>query len=112
MYDYLSNHPQIIPCVKKEIHFFGWYYKYAGGKAYYRQHFPLFSEKEDGGLTFEATPNCLYHPIAPKKIYSVLGDVKILFLLRNPVQRAISHYWREYNVVGSEYLSMEKANVF
>ena len=37
----------------------------------------------------------MYLDYAPERIYSLLPEVKLLFILRNPVGRAYSHYWHE-----------------
>ena len=40
----------------------------------------------------EATPYYLYHPLAPVRAHSVVPDAHILVVLRDPVERAYSHY--------------------
>ena len=43
-------------------------------------------------VTGEATPYYIFHPTAPQRIAKVLPNVKLIALLRNPVDRAYSHY--------------------
>ena len=44
----------------------------------------------------EATPAYLYMPQVPHLIKSRLPDVKMIVSLRNPIDRAYSHYWNLY----------------
>jgi hypothetical protein len=46
-------------------------------------------------ITGEASPYYLFHPHAPKRIARTLPRVKLIVLLRNPVNRAYSHYYHE-----------------
>lgn len=45
--------------------------------------------------TFEATPLYIFNPLAPKRIFDLVPNVKIIAVLRNPTDRAISHYFHE-----------------
>ena len=85
----LMQHPRIRPPVKKEIHFFDDHYHL--GRDWYCSHFPpvrLF----EGLITGEASPYYLYHPLAPSRVAGTYPDMKLIVLLRNPVDRAWSHY--------------------
>src|SRR5205807_9139589 len=46
-------------------------------------------------ITGEASPYYLFHPHAPKRIAKILPQVKLVVLLRNPIDRAYSHYYHE-----------------
>jgi len=59
-------------------------------------------------LTFEASPYYIFHPAVPKRVAETLPEVKLLALLRNPVDRAYSHYQHEVRM-GKEELSFEDA---
>ncbi|ELS04867.1 tetratricopeptide repeat protein,sulfotransferase family protein [Xenococcus sp. PCC 7305] len=88
LYTYLSEHPQIIPALKKEIHFFNSYYD--RGIDWYSSHFfPIL--KEQSFLTGEATP-CLSEYGVWSKIAQHFPELKLIVVLRNPVERAYSHY--------------------
>ena len=54
-------------------------------------HFP--SVKQAGYLTGEASPSYLNHPEAFNRLKAVNPETKLIILLRNPVARAISHYY-------------------
>jgi hypothetical protein len=98
LYHYLKNCPQIFTPYKKEIHFFDEHY--ARGERWYRAQFPTVLEKYVTGeikhLTFrtgEATPYYIVDPRVPKRVKALLPRVKLIVLLRNPVDRAFSHHW-------------------
>ena len=67
--------------------------------AWYRAHFPTRASREkamrDEGrrlVVGESSPYYLFHPLAPARIAERLPDVKLIVLLRDPVERAYSHY--------------------
>jgi hypothetical protein len=98
LFAYLQQHPQLIPSCKKEVHYFDGggnpdVDKYAKGEAWYRAHFPLRGKLGSGSITFEATPIYIFNPLVPKRVSELVPDVKIIAVLRNPTERAISHYF-------------------
>lgn len=96
--NYLMQHPYIkIPVYQKEVHFFD--VNFQRGISWYKSFFPTkfykyFMEKFKTHklLTGEKSPYYIFHPHAPIRIFSILPNVKIIILLRNPVNRAYSHY--------------------
>ena len=99
LYSYLAEHPLIIPAARKEVHFFD--VNYARGPKWYRQQ---FASRLDPALrrsprlrwtTGEASPYYLFHPLAPRRAAQLLPKVKLIAILRNPVDRALSHYHHE-----------------
>jgi hypothetical protein len=113
LYHYLVGHPAVAPAFMKEVHFFDT--RYDKGLNWYRAHFPLARERrrsrEKGRLPMvsgEATPYYLLHPHAPKRIAASLPEVKLIALLRNPVNRAVSQYHHQVRM-GAEPLSFEAA---
>jgi hypothetical protein len=112
MYKYLGRHPQIAPSLRKETEYFS--IDYDKGEAWYRAHFPLSARRTTARLrgrrlvTFEATPDYLFDPRAPQRLADVLPDAKLIIMLRDPVERAFSHY--HHNVrLGLEDLSFREA---
>lgn len=103
LYRNLVRHPFVFPAVDKEIYFFNNSYNYfQKGVDWYKSHFPSFLYKyyithicKNDFLTGEATPGYIFHPHAPRRISELLPTVKIIILLRNPVDRAYSHYYHE-----------------
>src|SRR5260221_5257590 len=97
LYGWLSGHPYVSPASTKEVHFFD--YNFFRGKDWYRTHFPLERDRaafaqEHGRpfLTGEASPSYVSHYWAPRRIAAMLPDVKLIMLLRNPVDRAYSQF--------------------
>jgi hypothetical protein len=113
LYYYLTQHPQIVPAMTKEVHFFdggreGGSDDYQKGISYYLSYFPYVSELNGGKQTFEATPSYIFHPLVPERVHETLPNVKMVVLLRNPTQRAISHYFHKKRT-GVETLPMMEA---
>jgi hypothetical protein len=98
LYRYLAQHPQIRASDPKEVHYFdggldAGIDSYARGEGWYRSHFPLLSDVAPGQKVFEASPLYLLHPLAPERIAAVVPHAKLIAVLRNPVDRALSHYF-------------------
>jgi len=94
LFDWLALHPKVAPSTTKEVHYFDRYY--ANGEGWYRSHFPL---KVVRRISVEATPYLLFSPLAPGRAASDLpGSTRFVVLLRDPVQRAISHYWHSRRI--------------
>jgi tetratricopeptide (TPR) repeat protein len=107
LYAYLTQHPQILPAICKEIHF--WDDRdgnFARGLDWYRAHLPIVSPS--AGITGEATATCLADPHASSRLAGIFPDTKIIALLRNPIDRAISHY-HMFVKEGKEQRSLEVA---
>ena len=88
----LSKHADIRMSSRKEIHFFDKFFR--NGAAWYESFFPDddVTPKTRRG---EATPMYLFHPHVPARVRQLLPDVRLIVLLRDPVQRAYSHYMLE-----------------
>ena len=93
LYKCMVQHPQIIWAQRKEVHFFD--RNYAKGLRWYRAHFPFRCRLPRGTVTGEASPFYLCDPRAPERIASVVPHAKLIVLLRDPVDRAVSHYFHE-----------------
>jgi hypothetical protein len=106
LFQYLAGHPQINPPFRKEIKFFDLHY--GQGLGWYRAHYPLKAKMTNGTVTGEATPYYIFHPLAATRIAKDLPTIKLIAILRNPVERAYSHYNHMVRV-GREKLSFEVA---
>ena len=93
LFHYICQHPQIFTNNIKEIHFFDRHHQL--GAKWYSSHFPLAGRLLSNRRMGEATPYYLCHPHAPGRIAALLPQVKLIAVLRNPVERAISHYFHE-----------------
>lgn len=96
----------------KGPHFFD--SEYARGLAWYRAHFPSRWERARVArrvgpvVTGEASPYSLHHPLAPGRAARHVPSLKLIALLRDPVERTYSH-WKEQRRNGVETLSFEQA---
>ena len=84
---WLRHHPDVVIPAVKEVHFFD--QNYERGLGWYSEHFRRAGPDQVPG---EATPDYVYVPEAVRRIAADLPDVKLVFLLRDPVARAHSHY--------------------
>jgi hypothetical protein len=91
LFTYLATHPEIV-AAEKELHFFDCDNRYAQGDVFYQGLFPAVSPHQ---LTFESSPSYLFNPKAPARIHAYNPDIKLIVLLRNPVDRAYSA-WQMY----------------
>lgn len=90
---YLVRHPRIAEPLVKEINFFN--RKWARGPAWYFAHFARADAVAPGTITGDATPGYMFDSGVPDRVASVLPDVKLIALLRNPIARAISHHYHD-----------------
>ncbi len=90
MDDILKDHPDIYLPLEKELHFFDNDDFYAQGKQFYQKFYAKHSgEKAIGDIT----PAYMIFPEVPARMKETLGeDLKIIFSLRNPMERAFSDY--------------------
>jgi Sulfotransferase domain len=87
----LAAHPDVAqPNFHKGVHYFD--VNYARGPEWYRGHFPL---RRGSRLAFESAGYYMHHPLAPERIAADLPGVKLLVLLRDPVERAYSAHKHE-----------------
>ncbi len=119
MYHYLDVHPEIyIPA--KEPNFFAvngvklplngpgdreWYEGAYVEEDDYRS---LFEGAQQYKISGEASPTYLHSKHAPKKIYEHVPDARLIAILRDPAERAFSHY-RHFTEKGLETESFEQA---
>jgi hypothetical protein len=97
----LDEHPAVFSAVlHEEVHFFD--VSYRRGLSGYRCHFPLLAvarrTARRAGVTpvsFESSPYYMFHPLAAERIARHLPGVRLLVLLRDPVERAYSGHAHE-----------------
>ncbi|MGH2785244.1 MAG: sulfotransferase family protein [Actinomycetota bacterium] len=85
---YLDAHPQVFMAPEKEVHFFDRHYD--RGADWYRSRFAGADGQPSVG---EATQTYMFLPEAMPLIAAMLPDARLVAILRNPVDRAYSHYW-------------------
>jgi Sulfotransferase domain len=113
LYNYLTQHPCIYPAFTKEVGYFDRYY--SGDLNWYRSHFPSSLHKyyrhnlrKRPFLTGEASTGYIVIPQALQRIAHIMPHIKLILLLRNPVDRAYSHYHHSRRR-GRETCSFEEA---
>jgi len=90
---------------RTETHFFNHANRFDTGVEGYKQ---LLPKAKPGALVGDDTPGYSYLPEVPARIKSMVPDVKILWILRDPLERAISQYWHAARH-GIEPLSIDEA---
>lgn len=107
----LSEHPDVFrPTVSKGIGYFD--VNYRRGWRWYRGHFPLEASvrRRAGGRgqCFESSGYYSFHPLAAERIAADLPDVKVVMMVRDPVERAFSA-WKHEHRRGFEQLEFADA---
>jgi hypothetical protein len=108
LYHVLAEHPSIEMAqpVRPEPKFFLVDALFEQGLTYYRQQF--FPGKPGARLRGEKSTSYMESEIAAQRIAECFPGARILFLLRDPIERAISNYWFSVNN-GLETLPLEEA---
>jgi hypothetical protein len=91
LHAYLSAHPQVMTPATKELHYLT--DRHERGLDWYLGQFPQVLPPNV--ITGEATPYALFHPLAPRRLREIAPAAKSIVLLRNPVDRAYSHFLLE-----------------
>lgn len=91
---YLAQHPNLLGSRPKEVRYFHKDENFKKGRKWYHNSFKNINGKSDF-LSFESTPENLYLPKATQRIKDEYPGIKIIILLRNPVERAYSA-WNMY----------------
>ena len=114
----LLQHPDVLPMWPaienlKSPHFFDIHWK--RGLRWYASHFPTECKRmahrakgDRKALVGDASPYYIFHPLAAERVARILPNVRLIILLRNPTERAYSHY-RERRREGTEPLDFSCA---
>lgn len=102
LHRFLTQSSAVVPPpLSKGVHWFD--VNYHHGPKWYRSHFPLrrsleiaTTKSSGNAVTGEASPYYLFHPAVPSRIAEHLPNVRIIAILRDPVQRAWSQYHHEF----------------
>ena len=106
LFQYLQQHPGVSEVYVEEVHYFD--LNYGRGLNWYRAHFPVRTKGDRGPLCGDDSPYYLFHPLVPGRVRRDVPDARLVALLRDPVDRAYSHYHHERRR-GRETLSFEEA---
>lgn len=110
----LAGHPGVVPPHRgKGTHFFD--ENYCKGERWFRGHYPTRAQLTARSLllgapviTGEASPYYAFHPAGFARIAQHLPTARLLFILRDPTERAYSH-WRYERRRGFETLDLHEA---
>lgn len=104
LFRHLGGHPDVHESSRKETHFFDQHY--GRGWGWYEEQ---LGRPVPGAVVFEATPSYLADGEAVERLAADLPDAHLVVSLRDPVDRAWSHYWmfRE-----REHESLDPAEAF
>jgi len=90
LFDVLRQHPDVYIPAFKEPHFFDIPENYNNGIEWYEKN---YFRKADKRIIADFTPSYFFEKETPKRIFKDIGsEIKFVVLLRNPVDRAYSHY--------------------
>jgi len=99
----LDKHPNACLPEEKETHYFS--KNYEKGFDWYIKR---FKPSEEEKILGEITPYYLFHPLAPRRIHTIIPNAKLIILLRDPVRRSISQYFHSKRL-GVETLEIHEA---
>ena len=104
LYSYLIQHPLIAAALTDnnesvaDLHFFE--YIISNNIQWYRSHFPILFSKsnkhKNSFITGEYTSTYMHHPDVPKRIFNLLPKIKLIVILRNPIDKAYSTYQQQF----------------
>ena len=107
LHDILTQHPDIYLPKQKEAHFFDIEDRFSKGVDWWLENY--FKNYNNEKIIGSITPEYLFYDKVPERIYDKLGkNIKLIFILRNPVKRAYSHYLMSLSR-GYEKMSFEEA---
>jgi hypothetical protein len=91
LYHLLTQHPHVEPAAAKGLHYFDLLFD--EGTEWYRRCFPPPRWKDGRrSITGEATSEYIFHHPVPERMAEVVPQVRLIALLRNPIDRAYSEY--------------------
>ncbi len=89
---YLSAHPQVKLRGPKEPHYWSWHRFPARYQSFFVNESPVPDPDPSQYVSGEFSTSSLIHPLVPRRVRASLPRLRIFVLLRNPVDRAYSHF--------------------
>jgi hypothetical protein len=90
LHDVLAMHPDVYLPARKETKFFANDDIFGRGLSYYTEHY--YSQYAGQRVVGEIDPEYLYFEASPSRIAEAFPDARIVVVLRDPIERAFSHY--------------------
>ena len=98
LHRYLAAHPQVFMSEPKELHFFvrdrGW----RRGLGWYEERFASAGDALARGESSPGYALAPHWPSMPGRMAEVLPDARLVYLVRDPVERAISHFAQQWRM--------------
>jgi hypothetical protein len=91
LWSYLRQHPDVFMPADKELFYFD--FNYDRGVNWYEKQFEGHTDEHAVG---EATVWYMRWSTVPERMHALLPDVKLIFVLRNPIDRARSNFWHDF----------------
>lgn len=88
LYNYVKRHPNVFFSRPKETFFFN--RNFDKGVGWFKKHFDEYGGEKAIG---EGTATTMYSSKAPQRIREVLNSPRLIFVLRDPIERAYSQYF-------------------
>jgi hypothetical protein len=105
LHHYLSLHPEISMSEPKELHFFSKDRNWNRGMDWYRRNFAAAKACGESSPSYTKFPGV---PGVPERMHSLLPNAKLVYVVRDPIERLISHYVHRY-ARGVEHRSLASA---
>lgn len=121
LYRYLDDHPAVVCASQKEVHYFDLYPERS--TSWYLTHYPLRTRalaiRRRHGVwppVGELTPEYLFNPRVPERVQAFDPSLRLIAVLRDPVDRAYSQYQMQVRKYGEtrpfeEVLAFEDEHV-
>lgn len=93
LHNYLNSHPQIFMCTPKEPMFFSNQLHWEKGE---QEYLKLFENAGDARIIGESSTDyskAPYYSGVPARILQFNPEARFIYIMRDPVERTISHYW-------------------
>lgn len=94
---YLRRHPEVGMARRKEVHYFDNENVFSNSVINYKIYESEFDFSTNKKTYGEATPIYMYWQPCCRRIWEYSSQIKLIFILRNPIDRAFSHWNMEYN---------------
>ena len=94
LHDYLGQHPQIFMCKIKEPHYFSNDASInCDSASRLSEYTSLFADGQGYPIRGESSTGYMIFPHVAERIKKTIPDPRFIFIFRNPIDRAYSHYW-------------------
>lgn len=107
LFTYLSAHPEVFLHPRKELSFFVW----PSHEQVVSRYEAFFTNAPPGARCGDVSTQYAKYPMfkeVPRRIAALLPDVRLIYAVRDPVRRAISHYHHEV-LIGNSPAPIDEA---